>query len=132
MENRINELEKEMVQLKNGLLQIVNKMQEMSVKINDLHSRPQSAIERLIMPEQVKQQVIETQTEKVLKEEGLVEGYFFIRNDFPTGKIFYISKGVEKIVPTYNGYVYLGGNKSEGIDGKRFDVEELTRKYFNQ
>ena len=119
-----------MEQLQNGLLQIVDKMQEMSDKINDLHSKPQSIMDRLILPEQVKETVVEASNEKVLQEEGLVEGYFYIRNDFPSGKVFYISKGVEKIIPTYNGVVYLGGNRAEGIPGKRFDIQELTNKYF--
>lgn len=130
MENRINELEKQMEQLQNGLLQIVDKMHEMSEKINDLHSKPQSIMDRLILPEQVKESVVETSNEKVLQEEGLVDGYFYIRNDFPTAKVFYISKGVEKIIPTYNGVVYLGGNRSEGIPGKKYDILELTNKYF--
>lgn len=119
-----------MEQLQNGLLQIVGKMQEMSEKINDLHSKPQSIMDRLILPEQVKEQVVETSNEKVLQEEGLVEGYFYIRNDFPTAEVFYISKGVERKVQEYNGFIYLGGNKSQGIAGKRFDMTELTNKYF--
>jgi len=130
MENRIQQLEKQMQQLQNGLLQIVDKMQEMSEKINDLHSKPQSIMDRLILPEQVKEKVVETSEEKVLQEEGLIEGYFYIRNDFPTGKVFYISKGVERILEPYNGFVYLGGNRAEGLPGKRYDVSELTQKYF--
>ena len=130
MERRINELEKQMEQLQNGLLQIVDKMCEMSEKINDLHSKPQSIMDRLILPEQVKEEVVETSDEKVLQEEGLIEGYFYIRNDFPTAEVFYISKGVERKIQDYGGYVYLGGNRSEGVPGKKFDLQELTNKYF--
>ena len=130
METQIEKNQHEILQLKMAMLKLTEQIEKMSSQINDLHSRPQSAIDQLILPQQVREKVEEESNEKVLQEEGLVEGYFYIRNEFPTGKVFYISKGTEKIIPTYNGVVYLGGNRAEGIPGKRYDILELTNKYF--
>lgn len=130
LQSQINSLNKEIMELKKSHESIADALVSISQMVKDLHSKPQSVIDRLILPEQVKEKVVETSEEKVLVEEGLVEGYFYIRNDFPTGKVFYISKGVEKIIQSYNGVVYLGGNRAEGIPGKKYDIGELTLKYF--
>ena len=123
-------LENEIIQLKTAKFKIAEAVSKIERMVTDLHSKPQSVIDQLILPNQVKESVVETSTEKVLVEEGLIEGYFYIRNDFPTPTVFYISKGIEREIKDYGGYVYLGGDKSKGISGTPFDLEVLGRKYF--
>lgn len=130
LENQMEKLENEIIQLKNAKFQIAEAVHKIEKMVTDLHSKPQSVIDRLILPEQVKDSVVETSNEKVLQEEGLVEGYFYIRNDFPMPTVFYISKGVEREMKDYGGYVYLGGNRALNQSGKPFDLMELQKKYF--
>jgi len=127
LQSQIDLLKKEIMELQNAMMQIVNKLSDISQKVNDIHSKPQSVIDRLILPEDVNK---DTSKEVYIYEEGVPEDYFYIKNDFPTGNVYYFSQGLEKKVPTYNGYVYLGGNKAQNILGKRFDLSELTLKYF--
>lgn len=130
MEHRITKLEEEMAQLKQSLLQIVDKMTEMSQKINDLHSKPEPDIFRLSLPKEVHKKG-QPLTQTFINEEGIPENYFIIKNSFPTAEVFYIdAKGIEKKIPVYGDTIYLGGNKSLGISGQKFNINDLTLKYF--
>jgi hypothetical protein len=134
MENRITKLENEIMELQKALIQITDKMVEMSAKINDIHSKPEPLINQLVLPahlERVIENVAKTKGEKWLEEENIPSNYFFIRNDFPIPTVHYIDRfGQEKKVKEYEGYVYLGGDISKGIPGRKFDLSELHKKYF--
>jgi hypothetical protein len=143
MENKINQLEKEMEQIKLAINLITDKMSEFSnrikdiaSKIDDIHSKPEPAINQLVLPSQLqkpKKEVAQSNQEKWLEEEGILSNYFYIRNDFPSPNVFYIDRyGKENKVKEYNGYVYLGGDRENNIPGKRFDLNNLWVKYFGK
>lgn len=134
MEDRIIKLEKQIMELQDALIQIVDKMKDMSDKINDIHSKPEPAINRLVMPTvplPLQTRTKETKSYLPIEEKGVPSNYFFIRDSFPTAEVFYFDvRGNEKVVQVYGDIVYLGGNKAEGIPGKRFKIDELRIKYF--
>ena len=133
LQQQINTLKKEIKQLKDSHLQIVDAILKIKEMVTDIHSKPEPAINQLVLPDSLnkKKEDVTISNEKWLQEEGIPQDYFYIKDSFPTATIHYLDKsGTEKKVKDYQGYVYLGGDKSNNIPGKRFDISELTLKYF--
>jgi hypothetical protein len=114
----LQQAKQEIMELKSAMVKIAEQLGDISLKVNDIHSKPEPVINRLILKEETKQ----SEEIKPLNLPNIAENYYYITR---TGIFYYNAQGDKKYLKIYKDNVYIGE-----YPAKSYNLWELVAEYF--